>query len=173
MNVNITGMDSMVQTGGTAGNAETPVMIRPATTADISDVQRLDERNTGLGKPAFWADAFRRYGQSGEGEFLVAEQDGRFAGYIVGEVRAWEFGSPPSGWIFAFGVEPEYRLAKIATRLFEAICDRFRARGVEQARSMVATDDHLNLAFLRAQGMRGGPFLQLEMNLNPKPGGEA
>lgn len=171
MNVNITSMDNRLTTENPPGIADLPVTIRPATASDVPDVQRLDERNTGMDKPVFWADAFRRYGQSGDGEFLIAEQDGRFAGYILGEIRAWEFGSPPSGWIFAFGVEPERRLTKIATRLFDAICDRFRARGVDQARSMVATDDHLNLVFLRAQGMRGGPYLQLEMNLKPGEGG--
>ena len=103
MNVNITCMDNGLTTENMTGM---PVTIRAATASDISDVQSLDERNTGMDKPEFWADAFRRYGQSGDGEFLVAEQGGRFAGYILGEVRAWEFGSPPSGWIFAFGVEP-------------------------------------------------------------------
>ena len=62
------------------------------------------------------------------------------------------------------------RLAKVASRLFSAICDRFRDRGVDKLRSMVATDDLLNLAFLRAQGMRGGPYLQLEMTLGQGAG---
>jgi ribosomal protein S18 acetylase RimI-like enzyme len=139
------------------------VTIRPATEVDLGSVTSLDARNTGMAKPDFWAEAFVRYGR--DGEFLVAERDGAFLGYIVGEVRAWEFGSPPCGWIFAFGVEPEARLGKVASRLFGAICERFRVRGVDKVRSMVATDDLLNLAFLRAQGMRGGPYLQLEMPL--------
>lgn len=140
-----------------------PITIRPAGEGDMLAVASLDARNTGIAKPEFWAEAFRRYGR--DGEFLVAERDGTFLGYVVGEIRAWEFGSPPCGWIFAFGVEPEARLAKVASRLFAAICERFRDRGVDKLRSMVATDDLLNLAFLRAQGMRGGPYLQLEMPL--------
>ena len=88
MNVNITRMDNGLTTEDMTG---LPVTIRAATASDISDVQSLDERNTGMDKPEFWADAFRRYGQSGDGEFLVAEQGGRFAGYIL----AW---SRNAGW---------------------------------------------------------------------------
>lgn len=162
------GTDSTAVTAVAEPQAEV-LTIRGAAAADMTHVCSLDGRNTGLEKPQFWQDAFRRY--ASDGVFLIAEREGAFLGYIVGEVRAWEFGSPPSGWIFAFGVEPDARLGGIASALFRAICDRFREQGVDQVRSMVATGDLLNLAFLRAQGMRGGPYLQLEMPLNGEGGG--
>ncbi len=33
---------------------------------------------------------------------------------------------------------------------------------------MLARDDYLNMAFFRSQGMMGGPFVQLEMPLDPR-----
>ena len=33
---------------------------------------------------------------------------------------------------------------------------------------MLARDDDLNMVFFRSQGMMGGPFVQLEMPLDPR-----
>ncbi len=50
--------------------------------------------------------------------------------------------------------------------------NRFRPRparsGVDTLRTMLARDDDLNMAFFRSQGMMGGPFVQLEMPLDPR-----
>ncbi|MDP6382868.1 MAG: GNAT family N-acetyltransferase [SAR324 cluster bacterium] len=66
---------------------------------------------------------------------------------------------------FALGVDPDSRTKGIGTRLFEAICERFQQEGIQKIRTMLARNDHLNMSFFRSQGMRGGPFIQLEKNL--------
>ncbi len=150
----------------TALDAHGGLVIRAARAADIPAVSRLDAGITGLSKPAYWDDMFERYGKRPKRFFLVAElEGGKVAGFIIGEVRAWEFGSPPSGWIFAIGVDPEIRLHKVGSRLFEAICDCLAETGVDTVRTMLARKDELNMTFFRSQGMMGGPFIQLEMPL--------
>lgn len=144
--------------------------IRDARADDMAAVEEIDSRITGLAKPDYWADAFARYGRRDDRWFLVAETGGRVIGFIVGERRAWEFGSPPCGWIFAIGVAPDCRLAGVGSQLFEAICERMRGRGVETVRTMLALDDALNMAFFRSQGMMGGSFIQLEMPLDAGTG---
>ncbi len=152
------------ETGAEFGN----FVIRGALAADVPAISGLDERITGIGKPDYWRETFARYGERPDGFFLVAEGDGRgLAGFIIGEVRAWEFGSPPSGWVFALGVDPAVRLRKIGSRMFDAICARLAKAGVDTVRTMLARDDNLNMAFFRSQGMMGGPFIQLEMPLEP------
>ena len=144
--------------------------VRAAEATDIAAVCGLDGRITGLAKPDYWRRTFDRYGARPDRYFLIAEAGGRVLGFIIGEVRAWEFGSPPSGWIFAIGVDPEHRLKKVGSRLFAAICRRMGGDGVKTVRTMLARDDALNMAFFRSQGMMGGPFIQLEMGLeNAKP----
>src|SRR5512134_2122335 len=82
--------------------ARAAVTVRPARRADLAAVVALDARVTGLEKRAYWTGLFRRYGGAAEGrQFLVAETGGRVVGFIIGEVRDWEFGSPPCGWVFA------------------------------------------------------------------------
>ncbi len=143
--------------------------IRGARSSDIPAIQRLDQRITGMTKPDYWQDMYARYGERPKRFFLVAEEEGRgLVGFIIGEVRAWEFGSPPSGWIFALGVDPAVRLRKVGSRLFAAICDCLAEVGVDTVRTMLARDDELNMAFFRSQGMMGGSFIQLEMPLEQR-----
>ena len=140
--------------------------IRDARPEDAAAVDRLDARITGLAKPDYWRETFSRFSGRAGGHILIAEAGGRIRGFIIGEVRAWEFGSPPSGWIFAIGVDPDHRLNKVGSRLFEAMCLRLRESGVTTVRTMLARDDTLNMAFFRSQGMMGGPFTQLELPLD-------
>ncbi len=153
---------------GEPGTESGKFVIRRARSADVPAIGRLDQRITGIGKPEYWQDMFARYGERPGRFFLIAEGDGRsLAGFIIGEVRAWEFGSPPSGWVFALGVDPAVRLRKIGSQLFDAICACLAKAGVDTVRTMLARDDSLNMAFFRSQGMMGGPFIQLEMPLDP------
>ncbi len=151
----------------TAADSAT-LRIRPAVAADVPSVIALDEEVTGLAKPDYWQDMFERYGVRRRDErfFLVAERQGRIEGFVIGETRAWEFGSPPCGWIFAIQVRPKGRLKGVGTRLFDAICDRFRRAGVVNVRTMLARDNTTILSFFRSQGMMAGPFIELETTLD-------
>jgi len=141
--------------------------IRPARRQDLAQIVRIDAGITGLRKPAYWAGVLRRYGgRQRQRFFLVAEVEDRVEGYVVGEVRDWEFGSPPCGWVFGIGVRPQTRLAGVGTRLYEAICSGFRRNGVKKVRTLLARDNGLVLAFFRSQGMMAAHFIPLELDLS-------
>ena len=143
------------------------IHIRPAANSDLSGLIALDEEVTGLAKSKYWKETFARYGGRRRLPFfLVAEQRGRIEGFIIGEVRTWECGEPPCGWVFTLQVRPKTRLKGVGTQLFEALCDAFRRAGVEKVRTMLARDNHLVLAFFRSQGMMAGPFIELETTLD-------
>jgi len=144
------------------------LQIRPASREDEAKVVALDGHLTSIPKPEYWAEMFDRF-LSREGRyFLVAESTNSsqssqdFAGFIVGEVRAWEFGSQPCGWILTILVSPENQGQGVGESLFHAICVRMKEDGVETIRTMIARDDNLNMSFFRAQGMMAGPFIELE-----------
>ena len=149
------------------------VSVRRVQAGDIADVIALDERVTGLAKPDYWHDVFARYGERRLNErfFLVAERGNAksrrsILGFIIGEVRAWEFGSTPCGWVFALSVEPRARLHGVGQALFEAISAEFAKAGVDKMRTMVARDNRLHLMFFRSEGMMAGPYIQLEKELD-------
>ena len=144
------------------------LLIRAAVRSDSPALMALDQEVTGLAKHKYWKESFQRLGSRRPSQrfILVAENQGHIDGFIVGEIRAWEFGEPPCGWVFAIQVHPKARLQGIATRLFEALCDRFRRAGVTKVRTMMARDNHLVLSFFRSQGMMAGPFIELEIALD-------
>lgn len=148
-----------------------PVSVRRVKARDVPSVIGLDERVTGLAKPDYWQDIFDRYGTDRLSErfFLVAENaDGGpdIVGFIIGEVRAWEFGSTPCGWVFALSVDPAARLRGVGEGLFEALSREMKRAGVSKMRTMVARDNRLHLMFFRSEGMTAGPYIQLEKELD-------
>lgn len=144
------------------------VVIRAARRADLDQVIAIDSMETGADKRSYWLSVFRRYGDGDQPErhFLVAETGGRVAGFVIGEVRDWEFGAPPCGWVFAIDVAPEFRLVGVGTRLLQALRAGFRRSGVRKLRTILARDNTLILSFFRSQGMMTGPFIPLEMDLD-------
>ena len=156
-----------------AKNTDTTVRVRRVQAADIPQVIGLDTRVTKLAKAEYWNDVFLRYGKRRPHErfFLVAERragktESRVLGFIIGEIRAWEFGSTPCGWVFALSVEPEMRLHNVGYALLEAISREFKKAGVGKMRTMVARDARLPMLFFRSEGMMAGPYIQLEKDLD-------
>ena len=145
------------------------VRIRRARSGDLAGVVALDARVTGLAKPDYWESMFRRYGgRARDRFFFVAESAAaadRVLGFIVGEIRAWEFGSTPCGWVFALSVEPGVREEGVGEALLRHMSDGFRRAGVRKLRTMVRHRNHLLLSFFRSEGLKAGPYLQLEKEL--------
>ena len=144
--------------------------IRGAKRRDLAQIVDIDARITGLRKPGYWAGILRRYGEGERSKragrfFLVCHEANSVEGYVVGEIRDWEFGSPPCGWVFGIGVRPDTRLRRIGTQLLDAICAEFRRRRVGKVRTLLARDNPLVLAFFRSQGMAAAPFISLEREL--------
>lgn len=143
----------------------TETTIEKATAADLQSVIAIDEAVTGSAKADFWHNFFYRQASRSNTTFLVARVDGQVAGYIIGSVRTWEFGSPPAGWIHAIGVSPDCRKHGVGTRLFHEISKFFVQSGTRTIRTMLHIDDHLLMSFFRFKGLSAGPFIELDMTL--------
>lgn len=157
-----------MKAGAAPGASFGTLSIRGVAASDLPAVVKLDEAVTGQAKPGYWRKLLLSLEQDSKQApiFLVAEADGRMIGYIAGDVRAFDFGSEPCGWVFALNVEPGVRDMNAGTRLFEELCSRFRQAGVTKVRTMLARNNDLVLAFFRSLGMMAGPFIQLEKDLD-------
>ncbi len=145
--------------------------VRPVRRADLDQVVAIDAAVTGIEKRSYWQRVYRRYGIATKGEqrwFLVALAGDKVAGFLIGEVRDWEFGSPPCGWVFAIDIDPQARQAGIGTRLLGALSTSLRRSGVRKLRTLLARDNTLILSFFRSQGMMAAPLIPLEMELLPE-----
>ena len=148
-------------------NMESGIIVRSALSGDLPRIIALDKVISHIDKPDYWEESFRRFGGMQKGRyFLVAEKDSIIVGFIVGEIRAWEFGSPPGGWVFSLTVDPETRLGGVATVMFDVICNCFRKAGVDKVHTMIDRDNITVMSFFRSQGMMAGRNIQLEMTLS-------
>ena len=143
-----------------------PLTVRDATASDLNTVILLDQYSSKEEKPAYWGSVFDRYSGDKKGRhFLVAEISDVVVGFIIGEVRAWEFGSPPCGWVFALAVSPDLREKGIGQRMFAEISKRLKQEGVTAVRTMVERDNKLLLSFFRNMGLCAGRYTELEKRL--------
>lgn len=173
-------MRSVPRTSGRTARARPPghrrrdevagARVRPVRRTDLPAVIELDAAVTGLNKKDYWQRVYRRYGVRGEQQrhFLVAVAGTKVLGFVIGEVRDWEFGSPPCGWVFAVNVDSGARQLGIGTRLLAALRERFEQAGVHVLRTMLARDNTLILSFFRSQGMTAGRLIPLEMEIGPR-----
>ncbi len=142
-------------------------VIRPVRASDLEKIIAVDAQITGIEKAEYWHARFKRYGARGRqpSYFLVAARNGDIDGFIIGEIRDWEFGTPPCGWVFGISVRPEARLSGIATRLLDSLCSSFRKAGMTKVRTLLVFDDLLVMKFYRSQGMMAAPIITLGRDL--------
>jgi ribosomal protein S18 acetylase RimI-like enzyme len=148
---------------GASGRALT-VAVRDLARADLPALVRLDREHR--------ADALRRWlaaARGGPAFGLGAETGGTLAGFLFGEVRAFEFGSPACGWVFAVGVDPAMERRGIASALLGEARRRFSLAGAASVRTMVRRDDLSLLSFFRSRGFVGGRYVQLELDSEEAP----
>ena len=140
--------------------------ISEAELDDLPAIIRIDEEHTGTEKADYWRACHERNGTDQNTTFLVARLEGEVVGCALGAVQAWEFGSPPCGWIQAMYVAIDHQGKHIANRLFASLVDEFRAVGITTVRTMLHIDNHMLMSFFRMQGMAAGPYIELEMQAN-------
>jgi ribosomal protein S18 acetylase RimI-like enzyme len=146
--------------------------VRPLRLDDMDAVRRIDAAHASSPeRAASWgriADDFLARPGERRRLALAAEFDGHLAGFLFGEVRAFEFGSEPCGWILAVGVDPARERSGAASALLDEACLRFEEAGVHRVRTMVRRNDVPMLAFFRSNDFVGGAFVQLETGLDAR-----
>ena len=114
------------------------IRIRTLDELDISDIVTIDEKISGRSRPEVWERQIGYYLRRAPETSVVAEVDGKVAGFMLGEVRSHEFGlEEPTGWIEVLGVDPDQRGKALGRRMAEAVLEYFRAQGAHRVRTLV------------------------------------
>jgi len=143
------------------------VTVRRMRTQDAEDVLRIDEKITGQPHEAQWESKIIDHLSRNPLGCLVAEVGGKIVGFILGDIRGWEFAIPKSGWIEIVGVDPEYHGKGVARVLIEKLHVYFRNHNVERVMTMVNWNDPGLVSFFRAVGFERSEFIILEKGSEP------
>jgi ribosomal protein S18 acetylase RimI-like enzyme len=147
-------------------DTSTAVKIRPLDELDITGIVRIDEKISGIYRPEIWEERIMYYTRRDPGASQVAESGGKVVGFMLGDLRAGEFGlEEPSGWIERFGIDPDFRGQDLGRKLFDAIKLHFTAEGAKSVRTLVDTNDGGVAGFLKAIGFTPAPLQALEMRI--------
>src|SRR5438552_18175631 len=132
--------------------------VRPLDELDIGNIVRIDERITGRYRPEFWEQRVGYYLRRDPDSSQIAEVAGKVVGFMLGDVRAGEFGlEEPSGWIERFGIDPDYRGRDLGKQMFTAIVEHFRVEGAASVRTLADARDSGVVGFLKAMGFAPSP----------------
>ena len=145
------------------------VSVRAIEPSDLPALMQIDEKLSSQTRKEYWDRRLEMAALRPPWMSLVAETDGRIAGFLFGWVAESEFGmSQPTAWVDLIGVDPPYRGRGIA----HALIDRF-VRSAEELRAIqkVATLIDLTQAdvreFFLRQGFHHGPMIQMERDVRP------
>jgi ribosomal protein S18 acetylase RimI-like enzyme len=147
-------------------HAQQTAVVRPLDELDIGSIVRIDERITGTYRPEFWEQRVGYYLRRDPESSRVAEVDSKVVGFMLGDVRAGEFGlEEPSGWIERFGIDPDYRGRDLGKQMFDAIVAHFREQGATTVRTMANSKETGVAGFLQKLGFSPSPLTALEIRL--------
>jgi len=140
--------------------------VRPLDELDIGAIVKIDERITGRYRPEIWERRVGYYLRRDPEASQVAEVDGKVVGFMLGDLRAGEFGlEDPSGWIERFGIDPDHRGRDLGKQMFDAMCRHFRGQGAAVIRTLVDRNEPGITGFLEAVGFAPSSLQALEKKL--------
>lgn len=118
--------------------AQEAIRIRSLSEVDIGDIVEIDEKIGGKYRPKVWEQRIGYYLRRDPEVSVVALDDGRVIGFMLGEVRSGEFGlEEPAGWVEVLGVDPDCQGRSVGRLLGEAMLSRMKSRGAATVRTLV------------------------------------
>lgn len=144
------------------------VAVRRMHAQDTDAVLRINEKIIGRPHEAQWESRIIDSLTRNPLGCLVAESEGRIVGFILGDIRGWEFAIPKSGWIEIVGVDPDYQGRGVARALIEKLDIYFRNQNVERIMTMVNWNDVDLVGFFRSLGFERSEFIILEKGTAPR-----
>lgn len=143
------------------------ISIRNLEKRDLSAIISLEERQTGIARPAYWekrieiSEAIRPHWAS-----LVAEIDNRVVGFVLGRSGEFEFGLPGTiAWIEIIGVDPAYRGQGIAQELVRQFAESAEDHGIKTIFTLVSNSQDEMQHFFSRLGFVHGKMLHYQKEL--------
>ena len=133
------------------------IMIRKMVPEDVVQILEVDRKLVGKERSPSWPQKVTRYLEMYYPPLCyVAQSDGKVVGFILGDIRGWEYAVAPSGWIDIMGVAPEFQGRGIGKKLVQAFASECQERKMKTHIMVRESDARLQKFFYEADFHRGG-----------------
>jgi predicted N-acetyltransferase YhbS len=143
------------------------IKIRPLESGDIKDIIKIEKSIFSGRKKSKWEKSAMYYIEHGEAELrLGAEIDGKFVGFIIGDLRQSEFGLEELiGWIKVLGVAPSHQGSGIGGKLGEKLLANFKSRDIKTIKTFVEWDSGDLITYFKSLGFGRDSMISLVRKL--------
>ena len=143
------------------------VLVRNLRPEDLETVTALDARILGRRRDEFFKLKVRQaFSDTGIAVSLVAELDGRVAGFLLARVYYGEFGLTERVAVLdVLGVHPDLRGRRVGAALLDQLRTNLLGLGIRTLQTEVAWGNAELIAFFRREGFLPAPRLCLDLDL--------
>jgi ribosomal protein S18 acetylase RimI-like enzyme len=147
---------------------ESTIQIRLMKAEDFDAVVEIDGKVLEASRPEYYEMKFEKLFRSKDylPVSLVAEEDGKVVGFVMGEIYMGEYGIfQEEATLDTIGVDPDYQHKGIGEQLINEFMDHLRKVGVQKINTLVAWNDSKLIHFFSANQFSPSKTINLERNL--------
>jgi GNAT superfamily N-acetyltransferase len=141
------------------------VNIRQMDEEDVEGILEIERESRGGHRAATYAPVPDSCIGGEIDSSIVAEEDGRVVGFVLGRIVRSPLELRNIAWIELIGVLPPYHRRGIGRKMVEAWMERCRKKGISRVHIMVNWRDWWMLAFAEALGFARGDLMDLQADL--------
>lgn len=141
---------------------------RPLRREDFDAVVAIDEKLFKTARPEYYETRFALALEQKNGlvTSLVAEVDGKVAGFVMSELYSGEYGiTANTATLNTIGVHPDYQARGVGKLLLEEFVAHLRNAGVEKLNTLVGLKDWQLMRFFTSFGFGPANTVNLELTL--------
>lgn len=145
------------------------VLVRAMAEKDLEAVVTIDAAATGRRRPRYFELMLQRAVKlAGMQVSLVAELDGKVAGFLIASLYYGEYGvMEPSASLDTIGVHPSYRGKHVGKALMRQVRMNLGALHITTLRTEISWDETDLAGFFKNQGFRPSGRICLECPIDP------
>ena len=147
-----------------------PPDIRPIRSEDLAAIVNIDAKHTGTARPDYLKQKLAEALDPSQGLItsMVAEVDGKVAGFVMGKVFVGEFGIPETAaTIDTIGIDPDFGSHGVAKALLDEYLTHLSAAGVESVQTLVGWENWNLLRFFSSNKFTPSKTINLERRIAP------